>query len=59
MLRDELVAVEPTDFGQGVVEQRPRPLVDPRMHYFRDEDMRFVEEAVKYYWDKTGTQASG
>lgn len=58
MLRDGLMAAEQTDFGEGVVEQRPRPLVEPRMHYFDDDDMRFVEAAIKYYWDKTGTQAS-
>lgn len=58
MLRDGLIAVDEVDFGGGVVEHRTRPLVEPRMHYFDEGDLRHVEAAIDYYWNKTGTQAS-
>jgi Protein of unknown function (DUF4065) len=58
MLRNGLVRVEHVDFGDGIVERRTVPLVEPRMQYFTEDDIRFVDESITYYWDKTGTQAS-
>jgi hypothetical protein len=58
MLRDGLIEVERVDFGEGIIEHRTRPLTEPRLHYFNESDIEFVERAIAYYWDKTGAQAS-
>lgn len=58
MARDGQVEVVQIDVGDGLVEHRTRALVEPRLNWFTAEDLKFVDEAIAYYWDKTGTQAS-
>lgn len=63
MLRDGLIRVERIDFGQNeagedVVELRTIALVTPNLGRFDAEDLRFVETAITYYWDMTGTESS-
>ena len=33
-------------------------LVDPNLSIFTSADLSFVEEAIEYYWEKTGIEAS-
>lgn len=47
-----------TDFGDGVVEQRIVPEVRADVRVFLAEELRYVDRAISYYWDKTGTEAS-
>jgi hypothetical protein len=42
----------------GIVEERTVALADPNMSFFSEEYIRFVEAAIEYYWDKTGTETS-
>lgn len=47
-----------TDFGDDVVEQRILAEVRADVRVFMAEELRFVDRAISYYWDKTGTEAS-
>lgn len=58
MLRDGLIEISRRDFGDGVIEHRTEALVKPNLAYFTADDIRFVDDAIVYYWDKTGTEAS-
>ena len=58
MLRAGLLREEVTDFGDEVEERRPIALVEPNMGYFGDEDLAFVEGAIRYYWSLTGMETS-
>jgi Protein of unknown function (DUF4065) len=63
MLRDGLIRVENIDFGvneagEHIVEHRTIALVQPNMSRFDDDDLRFVDTAIVYYWDMTGTETS-
>lgn len=58
MLRDQVLRYEETDFGDGVVEKRPIAEIEPNLSLFNREDLEFVDAAIGYYWDKTGTETS-
>jgi hypothetical protein len=63
MLRDGLIRVERVDFGQNefgedVVELRTIALVEPNLTGFNESDLRFVDSAITYYWNMTGTETS-
>jgi hypothetical protein len=58
LLRDGMIHLEVTDFGDGIREKKPIPLGKPNMSYFSEEDMRFVETAIRHYWDLTGQESS-
>jgi len=58
MLRDGLIELVPTDFGEGIIEQRPIALARPNLTLFTKDDLAFVDAAIAYYWDKTGRETS-
>lgn len=63
MLRDGLIRIERVNFGQSedgeeVVELRTIAQVDPNLEKFGADDLRFVDAAIDYYWDMTGTETS-
>jgi hypothetical protein len=58
MLREGLIRVETVDFGEDVVEKRTIPLVSFDLSLFSEEDIRFVDAAIAYYWTMTGTETS-
>jgi Antitoxin SocA-like, Panacea domain len=58
MLRDRLIRIEKIDFGDDIVEHRTIALVEPNMTHFDDDDISFVDAAIRHYWDKTGREAS-
>ncbi len=58
MLRDGLIEMSLRDFGDDIVERRTIALATPNMHYFSADDIRFVDESIRHYWDKTGTETS-
>jgi hypothetical protein len=58
MTRIGLIDYREFDFGDNVVEMRPIAKVPPNLSYFSQDDLKFVEEAIRYYWEKTGTETS-
>ncbi len=42
----------------GKREQRVIAILPSHANYFSAEDLKFVDEAIAYYWNKTGTEAS-
>ena len=58
MLRDGLIRVETIDFGDDVIEKRTIPLVQYDLSLFTEDDIRFVDAAITYYWMMTGTETS-
>ena len=58
LLRDEMIRFDITDFGDGIRERKPVPLGKPNMAYFTDDDVRFVDKAIRHYWDLTGQESS-
>jgi Protein of unknown function (DUF4065) len=58
MLRDGLIRLEETDFGEGIIEKRPIAEAKPNLSYFSEDDIAFVDAAIAYYWNKTGRETS-
>jgi hypothetical protein len=58
LLRDGAIRVEEVDFGDGIVEKRTIALDRPNLKLFSPEDIAFVDSAIAYYWDMTGTETS-
>jgi hypothetical protein len=52
------ISYSDTDFGDGVIEQRIIPEVPADVRVFLAEELRYVDRAISYYWDKTGTESS-
>jgi hypothetical protein len=46
------------DSGKDIVEHRPIAKIPPNLSYFSRDDLKFVEDSIRYYWNKTGTEAS-
>jgi hypothetical protein len=58
MLSEGLIRLELRDYGDDVVEKRTVALVEPNMSLFTDEDIAYVDAAIRYYWEMTGTETS-
>lgn len=63
MLRDGILQLEIVYYGKDeegrdVEEKRPKAAAEPKLSYFTEEDMGFVERAIAYYWTKTGRETS-
>jgi len=58
MLRDGAIRVEEVDFGDDIVEKRTIALDHPNLKLFSPEDIAFVDAAIAYYWNMTGTETS-
>jgi hypothetical protein len=58
MLRDGLIKIEHRDFGDDMVENRTVALAHPDLSLFAEDDIRFVDSSIQYYWEKTGSEAS-
>jgi len=58
MLASGLIETQRRIYADGITEVRTIPLVEPELSFFTKEDLAFVESAIQYYWDKTGTEAS-
>ena len=58
MLADGLIETQRRIYADGITEIRTVPLTEPDLSFFTEEDLSFVESAIRYYWDKTGTEAS-
>lgn len=58
MLREGIIKIELRDFGDGIIENRTVALVEPDLSLFTADDLCFVDAAIKYYWEKTGTESS-
>ena len=46
------------EMADGYVEVRPVARATASLRAFSEDDMDFVEEAIRYYWTKSATQAS-
>ncbi len=57
LLRDGLVAIESRQVYQ-FTEKRPIAKVEPSMRYFSPDDLKYLDEAIRFYWDRSGRGAS-
>lgn len=44
--------------NEEIVELRPRALVEPSTHWFSQDDVSYVEQALQHYWHMTGMESS-
>ncbi len=58
MLRQGSIRIEQRDFGEGFVEDRTIAIDTPDLRLFDNEDIAYVNEAIRHYWDMTGTETS-
>jgi hypothetical protein len=58
MLRDGAIQVERRDFGNDIVEHRTIAIDQPNIGLFTNEDLAFVDAAIRHYWDMTGMETS-
>jgi hypothetical protein len=58
MQRESVVQIKRVDFGNDIVEFRTIALIDPDLSRFTEDDLRFVDNSIAYYWDMTGTETS-
>ena len=58
MERFGLIRWQEHRFSEEVVESRPIANIPPNLSLFSRDDIKFVEQAITYYWNKTGTEAS-
>lgn len=52
------IEIDSVDFGNNRVEKRVIAVTPPNVRYFSADDLEYVDSAIAYYWDKTGTEAS-
>ncbi len=52
------IEIERVDLGEGKVEQRVVANIPPHSRFFSRDDLEFLDQAIGYYWDKTGMEAS-
>ena len=57
LFREDLLVEEPEQHG-GKTEYRPVAKADPVLRLFSPEDIEFLDESLRHYWNKTGTEAS-
>ena len=59
---NELQATGLAVIGKGgdepFAEQRPSALADASLRYFSEDDLSYLDEAVRFYWDYTNTGVS-
>jgi hypothetical protein len=58
MLQAGLIRIDRVDFGEEIIEQRTVPLIDPDLAAFIEDDIRYVDKSIGYYWYLTGMEAS-
>ena len=52
------IRVEVRKFTNEIEEHRTIALAEPDLSKFNDEDLRFVENSIRYYWNLTGRETS-
>jgi len=57
LLQANLLKEEPRKQGQQT-EHRPVAKVDPVLKFFSPEDIEYLDESIRHYWDMTGTETS-
>jgi hypothetical protein len=58
MLRDGAIRMEHRDYGDGIVEKRTIALDRPDTSLFSDQDIGFIDNSIRHYWEMTGTESS-
>ena len=63
MLKDGIITTKRVEFGEDnfgnkITEFRTIPLVPADLSLFEPDDIAFVDAAIEYYWDMTGTETS-
>ena len=58
MERDKAIEIDSKQLAPDVVEQRIFAMVPANRRYFSPSDFEFLDNAIEYYWDKTGMEAS-
>jgi hypothetical protein len=57
LFREDLL-IEESEVHHGKTEYRPIAKVDPILRLFSPEDIEYLDESLRHYWDKTGTESS-
>ncbi len=52
------IRVEVHQFAEDIEEHRTIALRDPDLSRFTDDDLKFVDQSIRYYWDMTGRETS-
>jgi hypothetical protein len=58
MLNDRLIKLERVHFDNDAVEERIIAMSDAQLGSFSPSDLRFVDEAIQFYWDDTANSVS-
>jgi hypothetical protein len=58
MLAQNLIKIEIRCFSNEIEEHRTVAIAAPDLSIFTEEDRKFVDDAIAYYWHKTGREAS-
>ncbi len=58
MRRKREIEIESIDFTISKSEKRVVAVLPANLTYFNAEDRKFIDEAIEYYWNKTGMEAS-
>jgi hypothetical protein len=57
MLRDSILKIQKRKVF-GHIEDRPIALDSPVMKFFSPDDVEYLDESIKHYWNMTGTETS-
>ena len=57
LLREGLLTEQPQTHGE-TTEYRPVPLAEPVLKFFSPEDIEYLGESLRHYWDMTGMESS-
>lgn len=56
-MRDE-IEISEHDFGEGIIERRPKAKIPAKLNYFSSEDVVFVNDSIRHYWNMSGRESS-
>ncbi len=54
----QAISIEQLSLGEGFVEERIVPNLAADVSLFTDDDLRYVHEAIDYYWSRSAREAS-
>ena len=58
MTRDGLIMTDEVYLGDGIIERRTIPLQEADLSFFSSDDLRYVNDSIRHYWNMTGTESS-
>jgi hypothetical protein len=58
MLAQKLIKIETHHLSDEIEEHRTVAVADPDLSMFTEEDIKFIDDAIAYYWHKTGRETN-